>query len=197
MITKRQAIEFIQHRLSGGDTPEDLRRLYPRSIIARVINYALSDAVTRDPYLLEDVAVPYDFAVSSDSKGYYVSLSPQPISGSLAIYSVTDESDSDNRYFVQSKIDASTMEVLRGKNKNGAVFYKNALRFNKKPVGTVTVTMIPNVYQMEDDDPLIIPMQDGFGEMAFFQLCLQALSTQGYQDDLNDSSVDAQNIQRG
>ena len=59
MITKRQAIELIQHRLSGGDTPEDVRKLYPRSIISRVLNLALADAVTRDTYLANEMAMNY------------------------------------------------------------------------------------------------------------------------------------------
>lgn len=197
MITKRQAIELVQHRLTGGDTPEDLRRLYPRSVIARIINYALADVVARDPYSAEDMAVSYDFEVSSDSKGYYVTLSPQPVSGSLAIYSAEDEAPSANKYFIQSKVDAPAMKTLRGINKNGAILYNNLLRFNKKPTGKVTVVMVPNIYQMKDDDILVIPEKNGMGEMTFFQMCLQAMMSQGYQDDLNNNSIDAQNVQRG
>ena len=85
MITKRQAIELIQHRLSGGDTPEDVRKLYPRSIISRVLNLALADAVTRDTYLANEMAMNYTFTPEIDANGSYITLNPRPISGTLSI----------------------------------------------------------------------------------------------------------------
>jgi hypothetical protein len=195
MITKRQVIELIQHRLSGGDTPEDLRRLYPRSIISRVINLALSDIVSRDPYSASDMAVPYTFTPATDAQGYYVTLSPQPIAGTMAIFTVEDESSGFNAYSVQTKAESTALNVLRGGNNSAAILFKDKLRFNKKPTGDVTVTMVPNVYQMEDDDVLIIPSDEtGKGEMMLFQMCMQVLATQGFQDDLNNDSIDAQSM---
>jgi hypothetical protein len=197
MITKRQAIELIQHRLSGGDTPEDLRRLYPRSIISRVLNLALADIVSRDPYEASDMAVPYTFTPVTDANGYYVTLSPQPIAGTMAIFSVEDESSGFNTYSVQTKAESGALNVLRGGNKSAAVLFKDKLRFNKTPSGDVTVTMVPNVYQMEDDDVLIIPSDEtGKGEMMLFQMCLQILSTQQFQDDVNNEGIDIQGLAR-
>lgn len=196
MITKRQAIELIQHRLTGGDTPEDLRRLYPRSVISRVINMALADIVSANPYDASDMAVPYTFTPASDANGYYVTLSPQPVAGSLAIFTVTDEGTGSNEYIIQTKAEANAMKVLRGANNSAAILYNNKLRFNKRPEGDVTVVMVPNVYQMADDDVLIIPYgETGRGEVMLFQACMQLLSTQQYQDDLNNDSVDGQNMQ--
>jgi hypothetical protein len=196
MITKRQAIELIQHRLTGGDTPEDLRRLYPRSVISRVINMALADIVSSNPYDASDMAVPYVFTPATDANGYYVTLSPQPVAGSLAIFTVTDEGTGSNEYIVQTKAEANAMKVLRGANSSAAILYNNKLRFNKRPEGDVTVVMVPNVYQMADDDVLIIPSNEsGRGEVGLFQACLQLLATQGYQDDLNNDSIDGQNPQ--
>jgi len=193
MITKRQAIELIQHRLTGGDTPEDLRRLYPRSIISRILNLALADVVSRDPYEASDMAVPYVFTPATDANGYYVTLSPQPIAGTMAIFSVEDESSGFNAYSVQTKAESIALNVLRGGNNSAAILFKDKLRFNKKPTGDVTVTMVPNVYQMDDDDVLIIPSDEtGAGEMMLFQMCMQVLATQGFQDDLNNDSIDAQ-----
>ena len=197
MITKRQAIELIQHRLTGGDTPEDLRRLYPRSIISRVINLALADTVSRDPYEASDMAVPYTFTPATDAQGYYVTLNPQPIAGTMAIFTVEDESSGFNAYSVQTKAESTALNVLRGGNNSAAILFKDKLRFNKKPTGDVTVTMVPNVYQMDDDDVLIIPSDEtGKGEMMLFQMCLQVLATQGFQDDLNNDSIDAQKLAR-
>lgn len=197
MITKRQAIELIQHRLSGGDTPEDLRRLYPRSIISRVLNLALADIVSRDPYEASDMAVPYAFTPGTDANGYYVTLNPQPIAGSMAIFSVEDQSTGDNGYIVQTKAEATAINILRGGNKSGAILFKDKLRFNRKPEGNVTVTMVPNVYQMEDDDVLIIPSDEtGKGEMMLFQMCLQVLMSQQFQDDLNNDGIDVQALAR-
>jgi hypothetical protein len=196
MITKRQAIELIQHRLTGGDTPEDLRRMYPRSVISRVINMALADIVSSNPYDASDMAVPYVFTPATDANGYYVTLSPQPVAGSLAIFTVTDEGTGINEYIIQTKAEANAMKVLRGANSSAAILYNDKLRFNKRPEGDVTVVMVPNVYQMADDDVLIIPSNEsGRGETALFQACMQLLSTQQYQDDLNNDSIDGQNPQ--
>ena len=197
MITKRQAIELIQHRLTGGDTPEDLRRLYPRSVISRVMNMALADIVSANPYDASDMAVPYVFTPATDANGYYVTLSPQPVAGSLAIFTVTDEGTASSEYIIQTKAEANAMKVLRGANSSAAILYNNKLRFNKRPEGDVTVVMVPNVYQMEDDDVLIIPSNEtGRGEAMLFQMCLQLLASQQYQDDLNNDSVDAQSLAR-
>ena len=197
MITKRQAIELIQHRLTGGDTPEDLRRLYPRSVISRVINMALADIVSANPYDASDMAVPYVFTPATDANGYYVTLSPQPVAGSLAIFTVTDEGTGNNEYIIQTKAEANAMKVLRGTNNSAAILYNNKLRFNKRPEGDVTVVMVPNFYQMADDDVLIIPSNEmGRGEGYLFQVCMQLLASQQYQDDLNNDSVDAQSLAR-
>jgi hypothetical protein len=197
MITKRQAIELIQHRLTGGDTPEDLRRLYPRSVISRVINMALADIVSANPYDASDMAVPYVFTPATDANGYYVTLSPQPVAGSLAIFTVTDEGTGNNEYIIQTKAEANAMKVLRGTNNSAAILYNNKLRFNKRPEGDVTVVMVPNFYQMADDDVLIIPSNEmGRGEGYLFQVCMQLLASQQYQDDLNNDSIDAQSLAR-
>lgn len=187
MITKRQAIELIQHRLSGGDTPEDLRKLYPRSIISRVLNLALADAVTRDTYLANEMAMNYTFTPQIDTNGSYITLNPRPISGTLSIYTIEDESTNDNSYIIQTKVEAQALSVLRGGNKNAAILFNDKIRFNRKPVGDVTVSMIPNVYQMGEDDALIVPN----AEMALFTMCLQVLSSPQFQDELNNSVQDA------
>lgn len=193
MITKRQAIELIQHRLTGGDVPEDLRRLYPRSIISRVLNLALADIVSSDPYSASDMAVPYVLTPSSDANGYYVTLNPQPIAGTLAIFSVEDESSGFNAYSVQTKAESNALTVLRGGNSSAAILFKDKLRFNKKPTGNVTVTLVPNVYQMGDDDVLIVPSDaSGKGETMLFQACMQLLANQNLQDDLNNDGIDSQ-----
>jgi hypothetical protein len=88
------------------------------------------------------------------------------------------------------------MKVLRGANSSAAILYNNKLRFNKRPEGDVTVVMVPNVYQMADDDVLIIPYSEtGRGEVMLLQACMQILTTQQFQDDLNNDSVDGQNMQ--
>ena len=124
-------------------------------------------------------------------------LSPQPIAGSMAIFSVEDQSTGDNGHIVQTKAEATAINILRGGNKSAAILFKDKLRFNRKPEGDVTVTMVPNVYQMDDDDILVIPSDEtGKGETMLFQMCLQILSTQGFQDDLNNDSIDAQALAR-
>jgi hypothetical protein len=156
---------------------------------------ALADTVSRNPYEASDMAVPYTFTPANDANGYYVTLTPQPIAGTMAIFSVEDQSSGFNAYSVQTKAESNALNVLRGGNNSAAILFKDKLRFNKKPTGDVIVTMVPNVYQMEDDDVLIIPSDEtGKGEMMLFQMCMQVLSAPGFQDDLNNDGIDAQNM---
>ena len=195
MITKRQAIELIQHRLTSGDTPEDVRRMYPRSIISRVLNLAVADIVSKDPYAAGDMASLYTFDVMQDSSGYYVTLSPRPVAGTMAIYTVEDESS--NEYIIQTKSESGAMKILRGTNSSAAILFNEKLRFNKKPEGSVNVVMVPNVYEMDDDDMLVVTSdENGTGEVMLFQMCLQILSSQGFQDDLNNNAIDIQALAR-
>jgi hypothetical protein len=158
---------------------------------------ALADIVSANPYDASDMAVPYVFTPATDANGYYVILSPQPVAGSLAIFTVTDEGTGNNEYIIQTKAEANAMKVLRGTNNSAAILYNNKLRFNKRPEGDVTVVMVPNFYQMADDDVLIIPSNEmGRGEGYLFQVCMQLLASQQYQDDLNNDSIDAQSLAR-
>jgi hypothetical protein len=161
------------------------------------MNMALADIVSANPYDASDMSVPYTFTPASDSNGYYVTLNPQPVAGSLAIFTVTDEGIASNEYIIQTKAEANAMKVLRGVNNSAAILYNDKLRFNKRPEGDVTVVMVPNIYQMADDDVLIIPYGEGNrGEVMLFQACMQLLtSQQQLQDDLNNDSVDGQNMQ--
>lgn len=194
MITKRQMLELLQNRLNGGDAPEDVRRLYPLSIIARIVNFAFSDIVTTNSDAANDMAIPYTFTAASDANGFYVTLNPRPIAGILAIFSVEDDSTT---YYPQDKVMSKSLNILKGTsgNKNAAILFNDKLRFNKTPSGSVVVTMVPNVYSMADDDMLISPKTDGnqMGEIDLFQLCISVLKTPEYQDDLNNNSIDAQN----
>lgn len=191
MITKRQMIDLIQNRLSGGDTPLDVRKMYPRSVISRVLNFAFADEISRDPYSFSDMSPNYTFTPVTDTNGYYVTLNPLPISGTLSIYTVTDGAGND--YIPQSKAEANAMKTLRSNNNQAAILFGDKLRFNKKPSGDVVVNYIPNIYQMADDDILIVPAnEDGRGETKVFAMCLQVLQSPQYQDELNNNNIDAQ-----
>jgi len=194
MITKRQMLELLQNRLNGGDAPQDVRRLYSLSIIARIVNFAFSGVVTTNSDAAADMAIPYTFTPTSDTNGYYITLNPRPIAGSLAIFSVEDDSTD---YFVQDKNMNKSLSVLKGTsgNKNAAVLVGDKLRLHKTPSGDVVVTMVPNIYSMADDDMLLAPMsaENQPGELDIFRLCLQVLKTPELQDDLNNNSIDSQN----
>lgn len=192
MITKRQMLELIQHRLNGGDTPEDLRRLYPLSVIARIVNFAFADLVTRNFDSASSMTITYDFEVDSTNAGYFLILDPKPIAGAQGIFSVEDENG--QIYNPMTKMDNKAIKAMRGNsgNKYAAIYDKDTLRFNTQPFGTVTVEMIPNIYQMADDDVLIANESEGVGESQIFALCLQMMQTRQFQDDFNNNSIDAQ-----
>jgi hypothetical protein len=189
MITKRNMIDLVQNRLSGGDTPKDLRKMYGRGTIAKILNFAYNDVCINNQDAASDMAIPYTFTPASDASGYYVTLYPQPIAGTLAFFGIDDEKES---YQIQDKSMARAISELRGNNKNAAILFANKLRFNKIPTGDVTVTIVPNIYQMQDDDILYAGEVGGHGEMSIFQMCLQILMNPVYQDELNNNAVDAQ-----
>jgi hypothetical protein len=189
MITKRNMIDLIQNRLSGGDTPKDLRKMYGRGTIAKILNFAYNDVCINNQDAASDMAIPYTFTPASDTKGYYITLYPQPIAGTLAFFGIEDEKDS---YQIQDKTMAKAISELRGSNKGAAILFGSKLRFNKQPTGDVTITIVPNIYQMQDDDILYAGEVGGQGEMSIFQMCLQILMNPVYQDELNNNAVDAQ-----
>jgi hypothetical protein len=163
--------------------------MYGRGTITKLVNMVFADVVRNSTDAAADMAIPYTYTPSTDSSGYYITLNPMPIAGSLSIFQITDEK---NDYHIQDKVLANAIRVLRGENKYGAILFGNKLRFNTTPVGDVSVTLVPNVYQMEDDGILYAGELGDSGETKVFQLCLQMLMTPQFQDELNNNAVDAQ-----
>lgn len=190
MITKRQMLELIQNRLAGGDPVVDVRKQYPLSIISRVLNFIFADVVANNDIAASDMSIDYSFEVQQDAKGYYVSLYPQPIAGTLGIYNV---SDGKNTFHIQDKQMARAIQTMRGENKYGAIFFGKEIRFNTQPTDDVVVTMVPNIYQMADDDILISAQIGELSETRIFQTCFQLLKSPEYQDELNNNNIDSQN----
>ena len=189
MITKRNFIDLLQNRLSGGNAPRDVRKQYGRGTIVKIINFAFNDVCINNQDAASDMAIPYTLTPESDGSGYYITLYPQPIAGTLAFFGIEDEK---TQYNIQDKAMSKAINVLRGNNKNAAILFGNKLRFNQKPTGDVTITIVPNIYQMADDDILYAGEVGGRGELAMFQMCLQVLKTPEYQDELNNNAIDAQ-----
>lgn len=189
MITKRNFIDLLQNRLSGGDTPADVRKMYGRGTIARILDFAYADVCINNSEAASDMCIPYTFTPTTDASGYYVTLSPQPIAGTLSVFTIED---SKNSYNVQDKLMSKAISTLRGSNKYGAILFANKLRFNTTPSGDVTVTYVPRVSEMSDNDILYGGQVGDAGEVSIFQMCLSILKTPEYQDELNNNAVDSQ-----
>lgn len=187
-------IDLVQNRLSGGDTPKDLRKMYGRGTIAKILNFAYNAICINNAKAAADMAIEYTFTPVKNGRFYDVTLYPQPIAGTLSIFQIYDDK---TNYNIQDKVMADALTILRGNNKKGAVLYGNRLRFKEKPTGDVVVTQVPNVYQMEDDDILYAGEVGTNGEMELFQMCLQILMNPVYQDELNNNAVDVQQQSRG
>lgn len=190
MIRKRNFIDLLINRLSGGDAPKDVRRMFAPGVVSKVVNLGLSDIVRTGRVAAQKMALRYSFTAAEDDDGFYVTLDPMPIASTLSIFMVKDSA---SYYNIQDSVTAYTYTVLRGDNKKGAELEGNKLRFNVEPQGTVKVTMVPNVYEM-DDDGVLLPFVDemDLGEQDFFVRCLEILRTPNYQDDLNNNSIDQQ-----
>lgn len=189
MITKRNYIDLLQNRLNGGNTPRDLRKMYNRGTITKLVNMVFTDVAINNPDAAADMAIPYTYTPTTDASGYYITLNPMSIAGSQTIFQIQDDK---NDYHIQDKVMANAIRVLRGTNKYGAILFGTKLRFNTQPQGDVVVTLVPNVYQMGDDDILYAGELGDSGETKVFQLCLQLLKTPEFQDELNNNAVDAQ-----
>ena len=167
----------------------DTRKMYGRGTITKLVNMVYADVAINNPDAAADMAIPYTYTPTSDSTGYYVNLSPMSIGGTQTIFQINDDK---NDYHIQDKVMANAIRGLRGSNKYGAILFGTKLRFNTQPQGDVTVTLVPNVYQMSDDDILYAGELGDSGETRIFQLCLQLLKTPEFQDELNNNAVDAQ-----
>lgn len=189
MITKRNYIDLLQNRLNGGNTPRDKRKMYGRGTITKLVNMVFADVSINNPEAAADMAIPYTYTPAMDATGYYITLSPMSIGGTQTIFQIQDEK---NDYHIQDKVMANAIRVMRGTNKYGAILFGTKLRFNTQPQSDVTVTLIPNIYQMADDDILYAGELGDSGEVKIFQLCMQMLQTPEFQDELNNNAVDAQ-----
>jgi hypothetical protein len=189
MITKRNYIDLIQNRLSGGIVPKDVQKVYPRGVIARVLDMAFADVVINNSDAAADMSLEFSFTASTDANGYYVTLSPRPISGTLSIYDIYDDK---NFYNIQDKVMARGIRDLRPNNKLGAVLYGDKLRLNTTPVGSVRVIYVPRVSEMADDDALYAGEVGDNGELMLFTRVMTVLQGKDFQDELNNNAIDAQ-----
>lgn len=189
MITKRNYIDLIQNRLSGGVVPKDVQKVYPRGVIAKVLDMAFADVVINNSDAAADMSLEFSFTASTDANGYYVTLSPRPISGTLSIYDIYDDK---NFYNIQDKVMARGIRDLRDNNKLGAVLYGDKLRLNTTPVGSVRVIYVPRVSEMADDDALYAGEVGDNGELMLFTRVMTVLQGKDFQDELNNNAVDAQ-----
>lgn len=190
MITKRQLLELIQARLNGGETPRDRRRVFPIAEISRIVNFGLSDCVTKggrgSDATVSELQLEYDFTPTSDSVGWYVTVTPKPISGGISIYSVEDD---EKTYTCCDKSMYRSIDAMGQDTSSLAVYSVGKIRFNEKPKGNVTVSLIPNVYEMQDDDIIIYAADSEGGAMAFFNMCLQVISGEMPIDEKNNNNA--------
>jgi hypothetical protein len=189
MITKRNYIDLIQNRLNGGAAPKDVQKVYPRGVIARVLDMAFADVVINNSDAAADMSLEFSFTASTDTNGYYITLSPRPISGTLSIYDIYDDK---NSYNIQDKVMARGIRDLRTNNKFGAVLFGNKLRLNTTPVGEVKVIYVPRVSEMADDDALYAGEVGDNGEVVLFTRVMTVLQGNAFQDELNNNAIDAQ-----
>ena len=189
MITKKNYIDLIQNRLNGGIVPKDVQKLYPRGVIAKILDMAFSDVVINNSGAAADMSLEYGFTAQTDANGYYVTLSPRPIAGTLSIYDIYDEK---NEYNIQDKVMSRAIRTLRDNNKFGAILYGDKLRFNTTPVGEVKIIYVPRVSEMADDDALYAGEVGDNGEIMLFSRVMAVLQGKDFQDELNNNAVDAQ-----
>lgn len=170
MITKRQFLEVIRDRLSGGPAFADEKDNYPLGLVARFVDMALSTILYNDPLALSQMSIPKEFTAVLGDNGYSVTLDPPPAAGIIAVsYASDDKGD----YYVQDKQTAQAFKTVRASNKNAAILFGNALHLNRTPEGQVSVTYVPLVSKMADNDQIIIA--DGGSEIALYDIIVKAI----------------------
>lgn len=161
---------MIRDRLSGGPAFADEKDNYPLPLIARFVDMALPVILSGDSYVLSEMSIPRDLTSAEDSTGYYVTLNPPSAAGVLGITTVTDDNGD---YYVQDKAMAQSFKTLRASNKNAAILFQNKLRFNRTPSTTVSVTYVPLVSQMADNDQIV--MGDQSSELELYNVIVKTI----------------------
>lgn len=168
MITKRQFLEVVCDRLSGGPAFADTKDNYPLPLIARFVDMAIPQILNADPYSLSEMSIPRTFTPASDDNGHYVTMNPAPAAGIIAITEIYDEKGD---FYIQDKSTSAAFKILRGSNKNGAVLFANKLRLNRTPEGSVSVTYVPLISQMSDNDQIIL----ADGELPLYDVIVRGV----------------------
>lgn len=193
MITKRNLIDTLQNRLTGGDCPDDLKGLYHPQILEQVIQGVFSDVIANNPQLYRELGVGYSLTRSEQTVGgetkWVADLSVSPLQGSKSVLYVYGCDENDWYTIIQGKYGNHMMRILKPSRCRIGTYYEDGkLVFTDKPHETMTAYIVPNVSDMEDDDEIILPGNDSL----FFDACFMILKKMSAPriENLNDTKED-------
>lgn len=161
MITKRNLIETLQNRLTGGDCPDDLKGKYHPQILEQVISGVLADMLVNNPQTLRYMGAPRVVTPVQNGVKWEAPLSIAPLSGSRSLLWVYGCDEDDWYTVIQGEVGYRMMRILKPSRCRVGVYYAGGkLHFTEKPSESVTVIMIPNIQFMGDDEEIIVSGQD-------------------------------------
>ena len=156
MITKRNFIELVQDRLSGGEATMDVQGKYSYGAIEEVMTIVFSDIVSKDRVLAEQMAIPYPLTVTNNK----VLLPAKPIMGTKGI--VWIEGKTGLIPFSQGIGESSIMSYILPQLQRAAInvtgnylFFKGITDANNLSEA-ITVSMIPTIKDLDEDDNVVV-----------------------------------------
>lgn len=179
-MTKGDFITSIQHRLSSGDTPNDIMGRYSYVAIETAVETALIGVARNVKGVFQNMGMLFEGIELNNSGGiYYLSLPARPISGGLSVKWVTD--DCGVQYFGHSSIDEGFLlnaikpqakpewtwgRGVPGTANEDGVINGNVLTFSYKPGnGPYSAFYIPSIMEMDDTYGFILT--DEFQDVLF------------------------------
>lgn len=184
MITVRKCVELIQNRLAGGDATMDVQGKYSYPVILEMINTVYSDIAARDRYLAREIAKSYDLTVTNN----VTTLPITPLLGTQGIVMIKgvnglipfsqglEESEIMSMIMPQMSVSATRLV--------GTTLYFNGVTNPQSTTASVTVSLIPNVSEMDEDDNLIAE-----GKMVDLLAMVMKLVSPLAPEEVYDNSV--------
>jgi hypothetical protein len=191
MIFKGDFIDLLQARLSGGMVTNDTALKYDALQLEAIVGLVFTQILSDNPMMKREMAVPFEITPQVANGIYSAQLPVTPFSNSRGLVWVTGDGEKDWYIIQDGRIGNYVSSILKPDSGRVACYHDGGkLFFTKKPNLTVTAYVIPNVHDMEDDQPLIMQSVEG----DFLQMCYNMVMSMNNapKEILNDGKVDAE-----
>ncbi len=198
-MTKRQFVELIQDRLSGGDMPDDMKgKMHPRVIeewLGLALIEILSDLEDKDSksghgFSAASLIQSYPVDVLEVNGRFTVDLPYKLLSGHDSFYGFFPCEDGMPLGLRRKGGENTALNYLKGDCAVTLYIEGNRLVFSGNPkVETGTVQMLPSMDSMKADDDLVVPKGVGRA-IAEYTVNMMLGKLNQPEDELNNQTAD-------